>query len=107
MEDRKHTLVCAFDPKSPRISAFEVHEWIYEQLKFDDEKVTMVQIDGTKRQMFIKFSESTYAQAIVQCTTGFVNCKHPNGEISKVQVDMAGLGTKRVRIANLPPEIRA
>jgi hypothetical protein len=107
MEDRKHTLVCSFDPKSPRMSAFELHEWIYEQLQVDDEKVTMVQIDGPKRQVFIKFSNHTYAQSIVQRTTGTVNSKHSNGEISNVQVDMAGLGTKRVRIANLPPEIRA
>ena len=31
--------------------------------------------------------------------------KHDNGEISIVTVELAGLGTKHVRVANLPPEI--
>jgi hypothetical protein len=88
------------------MSAFELHKWIHEQLQVDDGKVTMVQIDGPKRQVFIKFREPTYAKAIVQRTTGSVNCKPSNGEISNVQFDMAGLGKKRVRIANLPPEIK-
>jgi phage tail tube protein FII len=104
MEERKNTLVCTFDPKSPCLTAFEIHEWIHEQLQVDDEKVTMVQIGGTKWQVFMKFSDPTYAQTIVQHTTGSVICKHSNGEISTVQVNMAGLGTKRVRVANVPPE---
>jgi hypothetical protein len=53
MEDSKHTPVCTFDPKSPRMSAFELHEWIHEQLQVDDAKVTMVQIDGPKRQAYV------------------------------------------------------
>jgi hypothetical protein len=31
--------------------------------------------------------------------------RHTNGEISKVWPEAAGLGIRRVRIANLPPEI--
>jgi hypothetical protein len=30
--------------------------------------------------------------------------KHENWEISHVEIEMAGMGTKRVRLANLPPE---
>jgi len=33
-----------------------------------------------------------------------VEFKHSNGEISTVQIDMAGTGLKRIRIAHLPPE---
>jgi hypothetical protein len=31
--------------------------------------------------------------------------KHSSGELSVVRIEMAGLGTKRVRIANVPQEI--
>jgi len=36
MGKRQNTTVCAFDP---RISAYEIHEWIYEQLKLEDNEV--------------------------------------------------------------------
>jgi hypothetical protein len=35
-----------------------------------------------------------------------VEYKHSNGLVSIVRIEMAGLGTIRVRIANLPPEIQ-
>jgi hypothetical protein len=31
---------------------------------------------------------------------------HVNGELSTVAIDVAGLSTKRVRVANLPPEVQ-
>jgi hypothetical protein len=50
--------------------------------------------------------ELSYAQEVLTRTNGQVEYKHTNGEISIVRVDMAGMGTKRVRIANLPPETK-
>jgi hypothetical protein len=32
--------------KSPRISAFNIHEWIYEKLHLPEEDLNMIQIDG-------------------------------------------------------------
>lgn len=46
MGERQNTTVCAFDLKSPRVSAYEIHEWIHEQLKLEDNEFLMVQIDG-------------------------------------------------------------
>jgi hypothetical protein len=45
-----------------------------------------------------------YAQEVVNVTNGQAEYKHTNGEMSKVRVDMAGMGIKRVKVTNLPPK---
>jgi hypothetical protein len=102
MGERQNTLTCSFGPKSPRISAFEIHEWIHEQLKIPEHEVAMIQIDGPKRQVFIKLKYSE-VQKIIQATNGLQEYKHTHGELSQMRTEIAGLGTKRIRIANLPP----
>jgi hypothetical protein len=44
-------------------------------------------------------------QDIIQGTCGQAEYKHTNGEISTVSVNMAGMGTRKIRIANLTPEV--
>jgi len=56
MSDRQMTLVCSFDPRSPRISAYAIHELIYDTLRLAEKDITMIQFDGIKRRVFIKFS---------------------------------------------------
>jgi hypothetical protein len=64
----------------------------------------MVQIDGTGRQVYIKFTDFQYLQDLPHSTTGHSEYKHGNGEISQVKIEMAGKDTRRVGLANLPPE---
>ena len=66
--------------------------------------MTMVQIDGMRRQVYIKFTDSQYLQDLVHSTTSQSEYKHDNGEISQVKIEMAGTGMRHVRLANLPPE---
>jgi hypothetical protein len=105
MCDRKNTLVCSFDPDSPRLTAYEVHEWIHDQLKILGHVVLMIQIDGTRRQVFIKLYEPKIIDDLLMSTNGQFECKHMTGEISVVKLEMAGMGTRRVRVANLTPEL--
>jgi hypothetical protein len=64
----------------------------------------MIQIDGIKRQVFIELVDIESVHALLRDTSGRAEYKYPNGELSFVNIDLAGMGTKRVRVAGLPPE---
>ena len=105
MKDRQNTIVCIFDVRSPRITALQIHVWIYENLRLPEKDVRMIQIDGSGRRVFIKLNTSEQAQSILQTTKGKLEFRHDNGELSILQLELAGLGIRRIRIANLPPEV--
>jgi len=64
----------------------------------------MVQIDGTRRQEYIKFTDFQYLQDLLHSTNGQYEYKHDNREISQVKIEIAGMDTRRVRLANPPTE---
>jgi len=74
------------------------------KLHMPENVVTMVQTDVTRRQVYIKFTDFQYLQDLLHSTTDQSEYKHDNGEISQVKIEMVGMGTRRVRLANLPPE---
>jgi len=66
----------------------------------------MIQIEGTKRQVYINLIDNVYVQVLLRETNGRTEYKHHNGVLSIVNTAMAGMGAKRVRIASLPPEVK-
>jgi len=106
MSDRLTTFVCIFDPRNPRISAYNIHEWFHDSLRLVEEGIQMTQVDGSKRRVFIKFFNEDRMKEILRDTNGACEYKHNNGEISQVSVEIAGKGTKRIRIAGLQPEVK-
>ena len=54
-ELKTNTLVCAFDPQSPRITAYDIHEMIYNKMCLQDNEVALVQIDGPRRHSYVIF----------------------------------------------------
>jgi hypothetical protein len=88
------------------MTACDVHDWIFEVLRLPEEEVRMIQIDGTKRQVCIKLADQQAVMNLLQATTGQAECKHHNGEITQVAISVAGMGFKRIRVANLPPEVK-
>ena len=66
----------------------------------------MIQTDGSKRHVYIKFSGEDSMDKILQATGGQKEYKHETGEIAQVTIEIAGLGIKQVRIANLSREIK-
>jgi hypothetical protein len=62
-------------------------------------------IDGVRRQVFIKLTDSNKVTAVLQDTGDQVEYKYTTGDVSFVSLAMADIGKKRVRVANLPPEV--
>ena len=65
--------------------------------------MTMVQIDGRRSQVYIKFTDFQYLQDLLHSTTGQSEYKHDNGEISQIEIEMAGMGTSRVSFSKPYP----
>lgn len=105
MAERQNTIVCMFDIKSPRISAYQIHEWIFETLKLEEEDLMMIQIDGPKRHVYIKFNDEDKMLNVIRETEGECEYKHETGEITTVKLEPAGMGLRVIRLANLPPEV--
>ena len=74
-------------------------------LRVQEHKVSVLQIDRIKRQVFIKFVDNESVHALLRVTSGRAEYKYPNGELSIVNIDLVSTGTKRVRVANLPREL--
>ena len=100
MTERRNTIVCAFETGAPKLTGYEIHEWIFEVLRLPEQQVLVIQIDGQQRKVYIKLTD----QQAVTTLLGKVECKHSNGEITRVQLSEAGMGFRRIRVANLPPE---
>jgi len=66
----------------------------------------MIQIDGPRRHVFIRFTNEDRMNAVLQETKGQLEFRHDNGEISQVLTEIAGMGTKKIRIANLSPDVK-
>jgi hypothetical protein len=105
MGARSNTIVLTFDPAIPRISAFEIHEWLHEEIRIQEQKVKMIQIDGIKRQVYVKLTDRDYMLSTINDTGGRGEYKHTTGEISIVETAVARMGYKKIRVANLPPEV--
>ena len=65
----------------------------------------MIQIDVPGRRVFIKLNTSEQAQTILQTTKEQLEFRYDNSELFIVQLELAGMGIRLIRIANLPPEV--
>jgi hypothetical protein len=70
MAERHNTVVGSFDLSSPRITAYEIHEWIFAALRIPEHNVQMIQIDGIKRHVYIRLVDSECVLALLRDTGG-------------------------------------
>jgi hypothetical protein len=55
----------------------------------------MIQIDGIKRQVYVKLTDKDYMFPITNSTGGQGEYKHHTGEISPVELAVAEIGYKK------------
>lgn len=93
------------DPQIPRITVLQIHEWIHEKLHQPEQDDRIIQIDGPRRRVYIKLATSEQSFAVVRKTPGNVKYRSENYELTTVQIELAGMGTRCITIANLPPAV--
>jgi hypothetical protein len=70
-----------------------------------EDEVNKLEIDGPRQRVYIKFVNEHRLNRTSRDMQGKQTYKHDNGEQSQVIIELAGLGRRDLRIANLPPEV--
>jgi hypothetical protein len=99
--ERHNTSAFIFDPTSPRITAFDIHDRIHDFLRIPEHSVNMIKMKGRKRRVYSNLSEKACIQALLRDTNSQPEYKHQAGKLLLVSIAVTGMSTKRVLIANL------
>ena len=97
MAIRSNTIAFTFDPASPRITAHDIREWLHTEMRIQEQKVQMIQIDGIKRQVYVKLTDKDCMLSIINSTAGQGEYKHHSGEISPVEIAIAEMGYNKIQ----------
>jgi hypothetical protein len=82
MYDRHNTIVWSFDLRSPRINAFQIHEWLNETVQLKEDDIRVIQIDGSLHKVYVKSVNNESMMRVIQPIQGDLEFHHENGEIS-------------------------
>jgi hypothetical protein len=99
------TVVCQFPTQSPKLSAFDINEWIFVTLQLPEDEILMVKIDGPTQCVHINYVTSEKIDNHLSRILGQHEYKHPTGEITQIHVQQIGLGYRSVRHTGLTPEV--
>jgi hypothetical protein len=73
--------------------------------KLEGGELHIVQDDGPRRQVFIKFNEGETAAELLQKTGTAVSYEHINGICSNVNLHRSEFGLRKIRTFSFPPEM--
>ena len=74
---------------------------------YETAHIGVIQIDGPLRIVYVKFVNNESMMRVFQPIEGDLEFHHENREISKVTIEITGVGTRRVRVSTLPTEVTA
>jgi hypothetical protein len=96
----------SFYMDSPRIMAYNIHEWVFNTLKIPEDDQSVLQIDGPRRKVYLKFDTTEKITGHLNVLQGDYEYKHDTGEVTTVTVSRIGLGYRSVRVASLSPKVK-
>lgn len=105
-EERENNIQCEFDRSVSRPTPFEIHEWLFNELKLTDNDILGLQLDSFLNSLFLKLPTMDMCDALVAFNNGERKFLHSNGTVSAVKLSNAGFGVRTVRVFNLPFEVR-
>jgi hypothetical protein len=82
MAERQNTVVCSFDLSSPKITVYDIPDWIFATMRIPEHKILLIQIDGIKRHVYIKLTENDCALALLRETGRQAENKYLPGSCS-------------------------
>jgi hypothetical protein len=84
--------MCAFSIDSPNVTACIIHQWVFSTLLIPEDDLSVLQIDGPRRKVYLKFVTADEMNENLSELQGEHEYKHGTGEVSIVTVSAVGLG---------------
>jgi hypothetical protein len=70
---------------SLKINAYSIHEWIFTTLNITEEDISVLQTDGPRRRVYIKFTTTETMTEYLQILQGIHEYRHDTGEVTQVR----------------------
>lgn len=104
---RKNTIVVCLENDDPKARAVDCHNFVRDVLKLSPTEVLAIQLDvAGGRKFYVKVTKPELCDQVVANQGGKYRFKFPDGNLGSVTAMHAvGLGTRTVRVFDLPPEL--
>jgi hypothetical protein len=91
---------------SPKVTTYNTHEWVFSTPLIPEDDVSVLQIDGPRRKVNLKFVTADKMNERLTQLQGEHEYKYDTGEVSILTVSAVGLGHRTVQVASVPPAIQ-
>jgi len=103
---RRNTLRIFFSPVVNKIpSSVEMHLWIREQFKLDNEDVQSIEYDFIKKILYIKLSTAEICNRLLEEKNGEVPFIDTNNQLYKLTLELADPVYTSVKVHTVPSEM--
>ena len=102
---RQNTLKAVFDKNKPRPSALNIHRWMDETLRIQDDHLEALQLVGKQNAVYIKLKNKVIFEQLLNKHRGNNKFMLDDNVETVVTISDAKAEYTHVRVFNLPPEL--